>query len=353
MLQVLRQLIVVTALVLLCTVGSFAAESSTQARLAERSLFMDVAPANGRLVTVGERGHVLISDDQGITWSQKTVPTRTLLTNVFFLNDTNGWAVGYDQTILFTGDGGDSWQLQYVGEVDDQPLFDIWFADENHGFAVGAYALYLVTDDGGQSWQPASFDPDFGDESAESIDDDFIEEGDEGVDDDSDYDEEEPPPFDYHLNRLAVADSGALYIAAEAGYVFRSDDQGKSWLSLPSPYEGSYFGVTALSDDKLLLYGLRGNLFRSEDAGQSWTQVETATEALLCSGTQLADGTVLVAGDGGVVLVSEDDGRTFKSWRQKDGKTLSSLYGLASSRLVASTSGGLKILDVSSFKVGN
>ena len=314
---------------------------------------MDVAPANGRLVTVGERGHVLVSDDQGSTWVQKTVPTRSLLTRVFFLSETSGWAVGYDQTILFTSDGGDSWQLQYVGEIDDQPLFDIWFADENHGFAVGAYALYLVTDDGGQSWQPASFDPDFGDESAESVDDDFIEEGDEGVDDDSGYDEEEPLPFDYHLNRLAVADSGVLYLAAEAGYIFRSEDQGKSWLSLPSPYEGSFFGVTALSGDTLLLYGLRGNPFRSEDAGLSWTRVETATEALLCSGTQLADGTVLVAGDAGVVLVSEDDGRTFKLWRQEDGKALSSLYEVTPIRVVASTSGGVKILDVASFVSGN
>ena len=102
-----------------------------------------------------------------------------------------------------------------------------------------------------------------------------------------------------------------------------------------------------------MLYGLRGNLYRSEDAGQSWTQVETVTEALLGCGTQLADGTVLLAGDGGVVLVSEDDGRSFTSWPQKDGKALSSLHEVTPGQVVAGTTGGIKILDVASFKSGN
>ena len=43
-----------------------------------RSTLLDVASAGQRLVAVGERGHVLLSDDQGKTWRQaRTVPTRT------------------------------------------------------------------------------------------------------------------------------------------------------------------------------------------------------------------------------------------------------------------------------------
>ena len=44
--------------------------------LANSSLLLDLALAGNRLVAVGERGHVLLSDDRGATWRQaKSVPT--------------------------------------------------------------------------------------------------------------------------------------------------------------------------------------------------------------------------------------------------------------------------------------
>ena len=78
--------------------------------LAAGSLLLDLAVAGNRLVAVGERGHVLLSDDQGATWRQaKSVPTRVMLTAVFFVDAQYGWAVGHDETILNTADGGENW----------------------------------------------------------------------------------------------------------------------------------------------------------------------------------------------------------------------------------------------------
>src|SRR5688572_33454441 len=63
--------------------------------LAANSLLLDLAVAGARLVAVGERGHVLLSDDQGATWRQATsVPTRVMLTSVYFVDGQYGWAVG-------------------------------------------------------------------------------------------------------------------------------------------------------------------------------------------------------------------------------------------------------------------
>ena len=65
--------------------------------LAGSSLLLDLAFAGQRMVAVGERGHVMLSDDQGATWRQaKSVPTRVLLTAVFFVDSEYGWAVGHD-----------------------------------------------------------------------------------------------------------------------------------------------------------------------------------------------------------------------------------------------------------------
>src|SRR5688572_32351199 len=58
------------------------------ARLAARSLLLDITHAGERLVAVGERGHVLQSDDAGATWKQaERVPTSAMLTGVHFADE--------------------------------------------------------------------------------------------------------------------------------------------------------------------------------------------------------------------------------------------------------------------------
>ena len=61
--------------------ASLAASSPRHAQpspLATASLLVDVARAGERLVAVGERGHVVLSDDGGETWRQSgSVPVQT------------------------------------------------------------------------------------------------------------------------------------------------------------------------------------------------------------------------------------------------------------------------------------
>src|SRR5438034_11738498 len=51
-----------------------------------------VALAGPRIVAVGERGVVLLSDDRGATWRQVAIPVSVTLTAVRFVNDKTGWA---------------------------------------------------------------------------------------------------------------------------------------------------------------------------------------------------------------------------------------------------------------------
>ena len=128
--------------------------------LAASSLLLDLAVAGTRLVAVGERGHVLLSDDQGATWRQaKSVPTRVMLTAVFFVDAQYGWAVGHDETILNTVDGGETWTRSHFAPEAQQPLLDLWFANRVSGIAVGAYGAYFTTNDGGRNWASAKFAP--------------------------------------------------------------------------------------------------------------------------------------------------------------------------------------------------
>ena len=76
---------------------------------AVHSLLLDVANTGERLVAVGDRGHVLYSNDQGQSWQQAKVPTRQMLTSLFFVDAQHGWVVGHDAQILATTDGGLTW----------------------------------------------------------------------------------------------------------------------------------------------------------------------------------------------------------------------------------------------------
>ncbi len=252
-------------------------EYAVQAQIASKSLLIDVATVDGLLAAVGPRGHILLSEDQGQSWNQVEVPTRSGLNAVHFHDRNLGWAVGHDGVIVRTQDGGATWERVYWAPEDENPLFDVWFADADQGFAIGAYGAFFETSDGGTTWTSRYISED-----------------------------------DFHLNQIVPAGDERLYIAAEAGLFYRSDDGGATWADLATPYHGSFFGVLPLEGDSVLAFGLRGHLFRSDDAGETWTELETHTISMLTNSLRLADGTIIITGLGGVVLVSHDGGQTFQ-----------------------------------------
>ena len=323
-----------------------AAKSSVMARLASKSLLL-AGTSKGVLSVVGERGHVLISNDNADNWTQIQMPTRTMLNGVYFHDDQRGWIVGHEETILRTTDGGKSWTIvNHNPEKEDTPLFDVHFSDAENGFAVGAYGTFMVTTDGGQTWEfqdvmpiSADADDDFENNDVENEYDAEDEYSDDGYGDEDDY--EEDMPFDYHLNHISKTADGRIFLAAEAGNLLRSDDGGESWISLTMPYMGSFFGSLAL-DDALLVYGLRGHMYRSEDAGESWQEIETGSQSMLTSGCRLSNGAVVIAGLGGTVLVSSDNGKTFTSKSIIGRQGASSLMESADKALVMTGTFGVK-----------
>ncbi len=292
--------------------------------LASASLLLDLAQAGKRIVAVGERGHVLLSDDQGASWRQaKSVPTRAMLTAVYFADGEYGWAVGHDETILNTVDGGETWTRTHFAPEAQQPLLDLWFANRVSGIAVGAYGAYLTTNDGGRTWQVSKFSPP-PDPKAPPL-----EEG-------------ELPP-DYHLNRI-VGVGARLYIAAEGGRLYRSDDRGANWRALPSPYEGSLFGLVPIRGEGLLAFGLRGHLFRSADGGETWHELQSHTTAMLTDGIAVNDLRVIIGGLAGVLLISSDAGETFRLTQQDDRKGVSALLPGAAGSVIVAGEGGVRII---------
>ncbi|WP_239685095.1 WD40/YVTN/BNR-like repeat-containing protein [Ventosimonas gracilis] len=278
---------------------------------AVHGLLLGIARAGTRLVAVGERGHILYSDDNGSHWTQAKVPTRQVLTAVRFVDAQNGWAVGYDKLILHSADGGESWSVQHADPASDEgaPLLDLLFTDENTGFAIGAYGALYNTTDAGKHWQEVS---------------DWLDN-----------------PDGYHLNGIAQTTDGTLFIVGEAGSIFRSRSKGLTWETLQSPYDGSLFGVLGSGQSSgVLVFGLRGHIYHSTDLGENWQRVAVQAAAGnlleygLSSGLRTSDGRIFLVGHGGTLLQSRDFGQSFQIEPRSDLLSLSQLALAANGNLV-------------------
>ncbi len=267
-----------------------------------------VARAGAKLVAVGQRGHVLVSADDGKTWKQSPVPVSSDLTAVHFADEQHGWAVGHDGVILATADGGATWALQLdglranqaivddlsrkpeakallaeaernVAQGADKPFLDVWFADARTGYAVGAYNYIFATDDGGRTWKP------------------WLDRTDN------------PKVLNLYAIRPAA---GGLFIAGEAGLVLKLDAQAQRFRAVDLPYQGTLQGVAGTAAT-VLVYGLRGQAWRSDDSGKTWSKVDARLPATIVAGTALPGGAFALADASGRVSLSRDDARTFET----------------------------------------
>jgi photosystem II stability/assembly factor-like uncharacterized protein len=278
-------------------------QPAIQSPKARNAAMLAVARAGQRLVAVGERGIVLLSDDNGVHWRQAATPVQVSLVAVQFATPERGWATGHLGVVLHTEDAGLTWRKQFDGvqaaasmvraaatpearrnaaqmqaDGPDKPLLDLHFTDARNGFVLGAYNLLFRTTDGGATWQP--------------------------------WQEHVPNPKNLHLYAMRAA-GNALYLAGEQGTLLRSVDGGATFEALATPYKGSYFGLLAAPGGELVAYGLRGNAWWSGDQGRSWRQVDTGLQQALTAGIVLADGSLALLSQGGDVLQSRDGGRTF------------------------------------------
>lgn len=333
--------------------------------LAPENLLNDVERAGDRIVAIGERGHIIYSDDDGDSWTQAEVPVSVTLTGVDFGSDTHGWAVGHSGVVLHSDDAGETWELQLTGiraaelaiesqqeaiaameerveaapedekpdlewALDDlyfalenmeadleigpvNPFLDVWFADENQGFVIGAYGMFFHTNDGGETWQ--------------------------------DWSPKLDNPQNFHLNAVARVGGGAMVIVGEAGQIHVSVDGGQNWELREGPYPGSLFGVIGTGRvNEILAFGLRGTLMFSTDLGKSWSMVSTGSTATLNDGFA-EDSRIVLVGNSGAVLTSGNGGDTFREYLRDDRQGVMSVVPVSGTNLLLVGEGGVKMTD--------
>lgn len=325
-------------------------QPSLPSALASQSLMLDVALAGQRLVAVGERGFILLSEDDGQSWQQVVSPVSVTLTRVVFPSPMQGWAIGHAGVVLHSRDGGQSWHKQLDGEQaarleleaaqraysaqpseqsqqqveaaqrlfeegPDKPFLALHFFDERRGMILGAYGLAFATADGGASWQ--------------SIRDRLDN------------------PAAMHLYDIQAL-AGELFIAGEQGLLLRSVDNGLRFAALDSPANGTLFGLLATDVQGLLAFGLRGKTYLSEDQGDSWRTVPNNLPITLTAGARLADGSLMLVDESGRTLLSRDNGHSFVASTLAKPAYLTGLTRSADGQVILASNHGLARLADSS-----
>lgn len=261
------------------TKPSFLTTPSFPTPLAHKAPLLAAAVAGDRLVAAGDFGTVLLSDDAGKTWRQAKTPTRATLSALFFLDAKRGWAAGHGGVLIATRDGGESWtQLANLGA--NTVPFALRFSADERGWVVGAFGYAASSPDGGKSWQTLRVSTgEFADQ---------------------------------HLYAMFSGPGQRLWITAEGGSLYFSDDAGASFRALALPYKGSIWGGLALDDHTILVWGMRGKLLKSIDGGKTWNEVASGTDQALTAGV-LRGREVVLAGLGGAITRSSDGGNTFQA----------------------------------------
>jgi photosystem II stability/assembly factor-like uncharacterized protein len=82
-------------------------------------------------------------------WTAVTSGTNKDLLSVHFVNESNGWAVGVNGTIIHSSDSGNTWSVQSCPVTDT--LYSVRFVSSTAGWIAGSSHI-LKTTNGGNTW---------------------------------------------------------------------------------------------------------------------------------------------------------------------------------------------------------
>ena len=211
--------------------------------------------------------------------------------DVYFIDDLNGWIVGYLGTVASTDDGGETWTAQRLDSCD---LRDVQFLDGNVGWIAGNDGALYNTIDGGEAWQKVV-------SGGYPVDEDF--------------------------SQLQILGERVGFVQGFLG-VYRTEDGGLEWENnwLPFvPYKGAWsmsftdentgylLGTRWMEPDPILLYS-------TVDGGRTWNGISEARSTVLQGVFTIAFADAMVGWAGGSVIMKTIDGG--RSWDTQLGSVL-------------------------------
>jgi photosystem II stability/assembly factor-like uncharacterized protein len=234
-------------------------------------------PSDQKGWATGHDGTILHSADAGISWT-KQLDGR----GVCQIMDTYYTAHPLPAEL----DGAAATKLQ--GEIrftieqgPVTPFLDVWFDNETEGFAVGAFNLIFHTMDGGKSWEPW-FDRTDNPTilhfySVSRVGGHLFLSGEQGLLWKLDvpsgrFKAIQTPYIGTLFGTVGKGDTVLTY--GQRGNLYRSPDAGASWQKVESGVKETIFDGTMTPDGRVVLVTQAGNIIMSQDDGMSFAVVK-------------------------------------------------------------------------------
>jgi photosystem II stability/assembly factor-like uncharacterized protein len=267
------------------------------------------AGKNKNLDGMYQKGVVLLSSDAGFTWKEKLVVPNELFNDVFFVNSTLGWVVGSGQSsnegaIFKTIDGGETWTRQ---KSPVRSMFlKIQFVNERKGWILGYLGDLLYTNDGGVTWNTYKF------HQVTFENNQF-------------YGRVRTFQFCDELNGWVVGEQGKIYKSTDGGVSWQ--DQFSEIDKLFKNQQGVIidfynvkfltsqlgFVIAQISSKKNLSKMRNMTYLKTENGGKSWTIVNSISDSWLTKSHILSEKEAWVQIHSRELLQTIDGGKT---WRE-------------------------------------
>jgi photosystem II stability/assembly factor-like uncharacterized protein len=240
------------------------------------------------LMVSGTTARIAASQDDRVivryeaVWERQNSGIEDDLYDVFFANRMVGWAVGRNNTVIKTTDGGRTWRRLMERRDRGTEFREVVFVNENQGW-IQARDTLLFTTNGGDTWQPAA-----------------------------------SPTQGFSYGPAAVVGNTRfqLPVPGTGNVLYRTDDGGRTWTQVTRMPHNNYEKLVFASPT--LGWASRGDnpnvpgLWRTEDGGQTWIEVDQRMHRdpdLTFVSTTHGWG---LANDPGVVIATTDGGRTWE-----------------------------------------
>jgi photosystem II stability/assembly factor-like uncharacterized protein len=213
-------------------------------------------------------------------WFTQAGDSDVAFSEIHFVNEQQGWAVGWDGQkakeadgwiVQATRDGGITWE-QMPGQVQSNIRF-VYFVTPAEGWAITTAHHILHTSDGGATWKTQR-EAGTVDARNEAYPNPMSK---------------QPEPID-HLFFVNPTTGWAwgggqrrpgFYLP---GVLLRTSDGGRAWTTLGYPFENELVAVQFVDAERGWACEYKGNCYRSDDGGRSWSRLTiregTAVNAL-------------------------------------------------------------------------
>ena len=182
---------------------------------------------------VGYYGACIKTTDAGETWKNIQVPIHTHFESVHFIDYNKGFIGDWSGNLLTTTDGGNNWTIQHF---DNYSHIHVFFVNELYGWLLssdGTEKIYRTTD-GGESWEANLLNT-----SRYMLDIFFI-------------------------------DSTKGFVAGGSGDILMTTDGGVNWNYVNSPTTNFLYKITFKDPLNGFIVGSNGTILKTTDGGIFW-----------------------------------------------------------------------------------